>query len=111
MALSLKTNLEASVFNNLHKTISSNHFRLSLIAWVLVFVCGQTLAANHLHLDNHASDEVCVACVHAQDHSITGNDSLHLTVSISHYTEATFHSSFLQSSAPSSYLSRAPPKA
>ena len=99
------------MFSNLHKTISSNHFRLSLIAWVLVFVCGQTLAANHLHLDNHASDEVCVVCVHAQDHSITGNDSLHLTVSISHYTEATFHSSFLQSSAPSSYLSRAPPKA
>jgi hypothetical protein len=99
------------VFSNLHKTLSSNHFRLSLMAWVLVFVCGQTLAANHLHLDNHASDEICVVCVHAQDHSITGNDSLHLTLSISHYTETTLHILFLQSSSPSSYFSRAPPKA
>jgi len=99
------------VLNILHKTISPRHLRLSLFAWMLVFVCGQTLAANHLHLDSHASDEVCAVCIHAQDHPIISNDNIHLTVVVSLYSASNCHSSFLQTSAPSAYLSRAPPQA
>jgi len=99
------------VFHILHKILSPSHLRLSLLAWMLVFVCGQTLAANHLHLDSHASDEVCAICIQSQDHSIISNDKVRLTASTSYYIESNFHSSLLQASAPCSYLSRAPPQA
>ena len=99
------------MFHILHKILSPSHLRLSLLAWMLVFVCGQTLAANHLHLDSHASDEVCAICIQAQDHSIISNDKVRLIASTPHYIESNFHSSLLQASAPCSYLSRAPPKA
>lgn len=99
------------MLNILHKTISPRHLRLSFLAWMLVFVCGQTLAANHLHLDSHASDEVCAVCIHAQDHTIISNDNILLTVVVSLYSASNCHSSFLPSSAPSAYLSRAPPQA
>lgn len=102
---------EVYVFHILHKTISPSHLRLSLLAWMLVFVCGQTLAANHLHLDSHASDEVCAVCIHAQDHSIIDNDSIRLAVAASHYNESNLYPSLPQASAPSAYLSRAPPQA
>lgn len=98
------------MLNILHKTISPRHLRLSLLAWMLVFVCGQTLAANHLHLDSHASDEVCAVCIHAQDHTIIDNGSTHSTVSIAYYIELNFYPSINQTSAPSSYFSRAPPQ-
>lgn len=104
-------NFEVSVLHTLYKTLSPTTLRLSLLAWVLVFVCGQTLAANHLHIDSHASDEVCAVCIHAQDHSIIDSVSTSSTHSTTYIIRANFHASLPQASAPCAYLSRAPPQA
>lgn len=100
-----------SVLHTLYKTLSTTRLRLSLLTWVLVFACGQLLAANHLHIDSHAGEEICAVCIHEHDQSIINNGSTHLTVSTTYYIVANIHASLPQASAPSSYLSRAPPQA
>ena len=99
------------MLHTLYKTLSTTRLRLSLVTWVLVFACGQLLAANHLHIDSHAGEEICAVCVHEHDHSIINNGSTHLTVGTAYNLEANFNTSLPQASALSSYLSRAPPQA
>ncbi|MGJ8687471.1 MAG: hypothetical protein ACSHWQ_08325, partial [Spongiibacteraceae bacterium] len=44
----------------------SNKLHQLLFAWLLVFTCSQTIAAEHIHLDT-VFDNDCVACVQGLD--------------------------------------------
>ena len=98
------------VFNSFKKKFSQNTLRLSLMAWVLMFICSQTLAANHTHIDSHA-DEPCVVCLQTQDQPSAGNNAFtSLATGVTFVFCALPPSSWVQTNSPSSYLSRAPPQ-
>lgn len=103
--------LGAHVFKLFKKNISKNTLRLSLMAWLLVFVCSQIQASSHLHIDHHA-DEPCAVCIHTQDHPTAVNNAFTvLATSIQYHFFTTLLSSYSQSAPASAYLSRAPPQA
>lgn len=98
------------MFNFSQKTIRQKTLRLGLMAWLLIFVCGQIQASSHLHIDSHA-DEPCVACIQGQDQpSATNNAFTALISSFAYQFYATRQISHLPSSIASPYLSRAPPQ-
>lgn len=84
--------------------------RLGLMAWMLIFVCGQIQASSHLHIDSHA-DEPCVVCIQGQDQpTATNNTVTALTCNVTYPLSLIRQTSCLPSSIASPYLSRAPPQ-
>jgi hypothetical protein len=85
--------------------------RMVLIAWVLLFACGQSLISNHIHVDN-SSYEDCLLCVlgHSTPAAI---DSSFADVSITPDTLPVTPqaSAWIALTPRSSYHSRAPPHA
>lgn len=98
------------MFNFLHQPIRQKTLRLGLMAWMLIFVCGQIQASSHLHIDSHA-DELCAVCIQGQDQPTATNGAFTDRLSsIAYQFNITYHNAYLQSATTSPYSSRAPPQ-
>lgn len=92
------------------KNVGKNTLRLSLMAWVFIFICGQTFAANHIHIDDHA-DKTCVVCLQTQDPPSAGNNAFSSLDTGSTFVFCALPiTAWAQTNSPSPYLGRAPPQ-
>jgi len=97
--------------NRLRTTNIPQALRWSILAWVLVFSCSQSIASTHIHVDSH-SDTVCVLCIHADNTpTLDVNGFVNILAASGCRAFSAITDQWIQLDPPSAYFTRAPPQA